>query len=85
MTNSKKGSSNGQTAVSPSATELERAWDSLSLDVASAVYRCQQPTPHDEDPLRYFAIEGEGTDHRRDKLPTLREIDPLRYDLVPHT
>lgn len=65
---------------SPSATDLDHAWDKLSLDVTSAMYRSKQLTPHDEDPLRHYLIEVGCAEKPRDKLPTLREIDPLRYD-----
>jgi len=71
----------GRDAASSTINELERAWARLSLDIVSAAYRETQPTPHDEDPLRHNAGVLERSGATRDKLPTLREIDPLRYDL----
>lgn len=82
MNEMKKGSNVKQASVPPNATELDHAWDALSLDNTSAVYRGKQPTPHDEDPLRHFA-EQEQLEKPRDKVPTLPEIDPLRHDLEP--
>ena len=79
----KKGSSMNQASVPPSAAELEQAWDTLSLEVTSAGYRSKQPTPHDENPLRHDTLNLEQTNQPRDRLPTLREVDPLRYDLEP--
>lgn len=67
----------------PDTTGLDSAWESLSVEITSAAYRDQLPTPHDENPIRHFVAFSERSDMRRDKLPTLREIDPLRYDLVP--
>ena len=72
-----------QASVPPSAAELEQAWDTLSLEVTSAGYRSKQPTPHDENPLRHDTLNLEQTNQPRDRLPTLREVDPLRYDLEP--
>ncbi len=51
--------------------------------MTSAAYRNQLPTPHDDDPIRHFIEFSERVVEPRDKLPTLREIDPLRYDFVP--
>ena len=79
----KKGSSMYRASVPPSAAELEQAWDTLSLELTSAGYRSKQPTPHDENPLRHDTLSREQPNKPRDRLPTLREIDPLRYDLEP--
>jgi len=67
-------------AVPPTATELERAWSTLSADITSAAYREKQPTPQDENPLRHDNTQSEQLEKQRDKLPTLPEADPLRYD-----
>jgi hypothetical protein len=65
------------------ATELDRAWPRLRVDMRSAAYRARLPTPHDENPLRHDVPQSETRDKPRDKQPTLPEIDPLRYDLEP--
>ncbi len=79
----KTGSNVKRDSMPPSPTELDNAWDTLSVENTSAGYRSKQPTPHDEDPLRHFAANEESPDKPRDKLPTLPEIDPLRHDLEP--
>jgi hypothetical protein len=68
---------------SPDLTGLDGAWASLRVEMTSAAYREQLPTPHDDDPIRHFEEFSERAEKPRDKLPTLREIDPLRYDFVP--
>jgi hypothetical protein len=67
----------------PDTTGLDSAWPSLSVEMTSAAYREQLPTPHDDNPIRHFFAFSERSEKPRDKLPTLREIDPLRYDFVP--
>ena len=79
----KKGSPADKSDMALTAVELERAWSNLRVDRASAAYRDKLPTPLDENPLRYLAETSDTTRATRDKLPTLRVIDPLLYDLEP--